>query len=158
METVPANQSQTVTQAQKNVSIPSPSKTRIVLVLTGVIAIVGVVGTGFLFMKNQSLFIEFLGNTPIIRVLDFLLTEQELDFSLTDLAEQCGVGRTTLYRIWDRLLTYHIVIPTRIIGKAKLYKLNTKNAGIQKLIELDNLLVKQDLRRRAGKTKLLLHA
>ena len=109
-------------------------------------------------MKNQSLFIEFLGNTPIIRVLDFLLTEQELDFSLTDLAEQCGVGRTTLYRIWDRLLTYHIVIPTRIIGKAKLYKLNTKNAGIQKLIELDNLLVKQDLRRRAGKTKLLLHA
>ncbi len=107
-------------------------------------------------MKSQSLFIEFLGDTPVIRVLDFLLTEQDLDFSLTDLAEQSGIGRTTLYRIWNHLLKHKIVTSTRVIGKAKLYQLNKKNPGIQKLIELDNFLVKQDLRKRAGKMKPLI--
>ena len=104
-------------------------------------------------MKNQSLFIEFLGDTPIIRVLDFLLTEKGLDFSLTDLAERSGIGRTTLYRIWNHLLKHKVVVPTRVIGKSKLYTLYTKNPTIQKLIELDDFLILQDLRKRAGKTK-----
>mgnify|MGYP001594640091 CR=1 FL=1 len=104
-------------------------------------------------MKDQSLLIAFLGDTPVIRVLDFLLTERDLDFSLTDIAEQSGIGRTTLYRILDQLLKKKIVIPTRVIGKAKLYRLHTANPSIQKLIELDNLLVKQDLRKRIGKIK-----
>ena len=109
-------------------------------------------------MKDQSLFIEFLGDTPVIRVLDFLLTERGLDFSLTDLAAQSGIGRTTLYRIWNHLLKHKIVVPTRVVGKAKLYTLHTANPTIQKLIELDNLLVRQDLRKRARKMKVVVHA
>ncbi|GAI85042.1 unnamed protein product, partial [marine sediment metagenome] len=51
-------------------------------------------------MQDKSLFIEFMGDSPMIRVLDYLLTERDLDFSITDMAENAGIGRATLYRIW----------------------------------------------------------
>ena len=109
-------------------------------------------------MKDESTLITFLGDTPVIRVLDFLLTERDLDFFLTEMAEQSGIGRTTLYRIWDILLRSAIVVPTRIIGKAKLYKLNANHPAIRKLIELDDILIKQELRTRAGKMKIAVPA
>ena len=51
---------------------------------------------------EKSLFIEFMGDSPTIRVMDYLLTMGELDFSITDMAENAGIGRATLYRIWDK--------------------------------------------------------
>ena len=83
-------------------------------------------------METKSLFIEFMGDSPMIRVLDYLLTERDLDFSITDIAENSGVGRATLYRIWDNLMKNTIITHTRNIGKAKLFKLNTSNTKIKK--------------------------
>lgn len=100
-------------------------------------------------MEEQSLFIEFMGDSPTIRVLDYLITERELDFSITDMAEQAGIGRATLYRIWDSLIDNNIIIPTRVIGKAKLFKLNTENPKIKKLIEIYDLLVLEELGQRS---------
>lgn len=68
----------------------------------------------------KSLFIEFIGDSPTIRVLDYLMTERDLDFSITDMARNAGVGRTTLYRIWQNLRDNKIIIPTRIIGRYRL--------------------------------------
>ena len=97
-------------------------------------------------MEKNSLFIEFMGDSPTIRVLDYLLTERELDFSITDLAANAGIGRATLYRIWDDIIKNRLIIPTRVIGKAKLFKLNTKNEGVKKLIELYDLLIINELK------------
>lgn len=108
-------------------------------------------------MQNQSLFIQFMGDSPVIRVLDYLLTERDLDFCISDLADQARVGRTTLYTIWDQLLKNKILLPTRVIGKAKLYTLNKKNPAIKKLIELDELLLKQDLKKLSAKASLQIH-
>lgn len=102
-------------------------------------------------MAQKSVFIEFMGDSPTVRVLDYLLTEQCLDFSITDLAKNAGVGRATLYRIWDALIKHEIIIPTRIIGKAKLYKLNTKNTAIKKLLELDDALIVAEVKNRIHK-------
>jgi len=100
-------------------------------------------------MENKSLFIEFIGDSPTIRVLDYLLTERELDFSITDIAKNSRIGRATLYRIWDRLIKNKIIIYTRNIGKARLFKLNTDNLKIKKLIELDDMLIVEDLKKRS---------
>jgi|SRR3989344_2571543 len=109
-------------------------------------------------MEEESLFIGFMGDSPTVRVLDYLLTERELDFSMTDLAENAGIGRATLYRIWGSLLENKIVIPTREIGKAKLFKLNTKNPKIKKLIELYDMLILEDLRKRSQKLEVAVPA
>jgi len=105
-------------------------------------------------MEEKSLFIEFMGDSPTIRVLDYLLTERDLDFSITDMAKNSGIGRTTLYRIWGDLIKNRIISPTRTIGKAKLYKLNKDNFVIKKLIEIDDKLMLEDLKKRSEKQKI----
>jgi len=105
-------------------------------------------------METKSLFIEFMGDSPTIRVLDYLLTERDLDFSITDLAKNSRIGRSTLYRIWDDLVKNRIIVPTRVIGKAKLYKLNKDNKKIKKLIEIDDMLILEDLKKRSEKHKI----
>lgn len=107
-------------------------------------------------MPKKSLFIELLGNSPSIKVLDYLLTERELDFSISDMARNAGIGRATLYRIWSQLIKNKIIISTRRIGKSKLYKLNTTNPKIKKLIEIDDMLILEELRNKAGKQKVKL--
>ena len=97
------------------------------------------------------MFIEFMGESPMVKVMDYLLTERELDFSITDMAENAGIGRATLYRIWDKLIENKIIIHTRDIGKARLFKLNTDNPLIEKLIELYDMLIVKDLRERLEK-------
>jgi len=102
-------------------------------------------------MENQSLFIEFMGDSPVTRIMDYLLTERDLDFSITDLAKNSKISRATLYRVWDHLIKNEIIYPTRIIGKAKLFKLNKENPKIQKLIEIDDMLVLEELKKKSHK-------
>ena len=105
-------------------------------------------------MNEKSLFIEFIGDSPIVRVLDYLITERTLDFSITDIAKNSGIGRATLYRIWDSLIKNNIIISTRMIGKAKLFKLNISNPKIRKLIEIDDMLILEDLQKRSDPQKI----
>ena len=87
----------------------------------------------------------------MIRVLDYLLTERELDFSITDMAENAGIGRATLYRVWDGLIRNKAIVHTRDIGKAKLFKLNMENPKIKKLIEIYDMLTLEELKDRTKK-------
>ena len=90
----------------------------------------------------------------MIKVLDYLLTERELDFSITDMAENAGIGRATLYRIWNSLIKNEIILHTRDIGKAKLYKLNMKNEKIKKLIEIYDMLILEELRKHSDSQRI----
>ena len=103
---------------------------------------------------DKSLFIDFMGDSPTVRILDYLLTERELDFSITDMAKNAGIGRATLYRIFDSLLQNMIIVPTREIGKAKLFKLNIANPKIKKLIEIYDMLILEDLQKRSQKLQI----
>jgi len=96
-------------------------------------------------MEDKSLFVEFMGASPMIKVMDYLITERELDFSITDMAENAGIGRATLYRIWDDLIENKIILHTRDIGKAKLFKLNVEDSKIKKLIEIYDMLTVEEL-------------
>ncbi len=37
---------------------------------------------------DHNAFLEFVGDTPVNRLLDFLLTGREFDYTLTDLAKK----------------------------------------------------------------------
>jgi len=110
------------------------------------------------YYMKESLFIEFMGDSPKIRVLDYLLTERDLDFSITDIANNAGIGRATLYRIWDSLIKNKIITHTRIIGKAKLFKLNKENLSIKKLIEIDDMLILEELKKHSKKQEIIIKA
>jgi len=95
-------------------------------------------------MKETTIFREALGDTPVIRVLEFLIEGRELDYSLTDIAENSNIGWTTLHRIWDNLVKLEIVKPTRQIGRAKLFKLNEENLAVKQLIKTFDTLLFQE--------------
>lgn len=91
----------------------------------------------------ETLFRKTLGDTPKIRVLEFLIEGRELDYSISDIAEGAEIGRTTLFRIWDDLIKTQMITPTRQIGNAKLYKLNLNNIFIKKLTEIFDSIILQ---------------
>lgn len=105
-------------------------------------------------MAEKSLFVEFMGDSPMMKVMDYLITERELDFSITDMAENAGIGRATLYRLWGDLIKNEIILHTRDVGKAKLFKLNIENAKIKKLIEIYDVLVIEELKKHSETPKL----
>ena len=99
-------------------------------------------------MKNDSsLFVEFFGDYPIIRVIDFLIENNLIDYSKKDICKNSNVSWNTLKSFWEKLEKEALVIHTRKVGKAKMYKLNKENQIVLGLIDLDTLLIKKSLQR-----------
>ncbi|MAE42526.1 hypothetical protein CMO93_02035 [Candidatus Woesearchaeota archaeon] len=95
---------------------------------------------------EETIFTKAIGNTPKIKVLEFLIEGRELDYSISDIAEGAGIGRTTLFRIWNDIVNLELVKHTRDIGNAKLYKLNTENEFVKKMVDLFDTLVIEPLK------------
>ena len=91
-------------------------------------------------MEDKTAFIEVFGSSPLIKVLDFLMTYREFDYSLSDITKESGVGWNTLHSFFFKLVEKGIVKETRRVGRAKLYKLNTNSLIVKKLIEINNLV------------------
>jgi hypothetical protein len=83
-------------------------------------------------MENKTIFLEIFGDSPILKVLDFLVVNEEFDYSMTDIANLAGVGYSTLKLFWDKLEREKIVVNIRTVGRAKMYKLNLVNPIIKK--------------------------
>ncbi|MCS4541190.1 MAG: hypothetical protein HY929_02520 [Euryarchaeota archaeon] len=83
---------------------------------------------------ERSLIETFLGKTPIVKVLNFLAIHQDWDYSKTEIARHSNVGWATLFRIWSTLEEFQIVQPTRMIGRAQLYKLNKDSPVVKRFI------------------------
>lgn len=98
-------------------------------------------------MKEEStLMIQFLGNNPTLRIIDFFL-DNRTDYSKKEIIEALGMSKTTFYKVWRQLEKFKVVLPTRRYGKAQLFKLNEGNAVVRKLMILDFTLIKQSIPR-----------
>jgi len=96
-------------------------------------------------MKDETTFIELVGNSPKARVLDFFLGSYMFDYSLSDICKHSNVGWTTLHTFWKDFEKIDFVKQTRTVGKAKMYKLNLQNKLVQALIKFDHALCKKHM-------------
>lgn len=95
-----------------------------------------------MFMAEKTLFVKFLGDSPKIRVLDMLITGRELEYSITDIANQAKISRATFYRMLNQMLKDKVIVKTKKYGTIQLYKLNLENKQVSELVQLyDNLLL-----------------
>lgn len=85
---------------------------------------------------KNSVFVETFGETPVIKVLDFFLTFDSFDYSKSQVSEETDVSRITLDKMWKVLVDQKIIVKTRSIGRADMYKLNKENAKVEILQEL----------------------
>lgn len=95
----------------------------------------------------KSVFLKEQGDTPKNRIWGFLIVHSEYDYSMKEIAKYSEVGYTTLKLVWNEFRFQKIVIQTRTIGKAKLYKLNLNNPVVQKFIDFYWAVVDSVVRR-----------
>ena len=95
--------------------------------------------------ENGTGIIEFLGDTPLIRVLDFLIVFREYDYNKQDIAKNANVSWNTLDKIWDKLVDLSIIVYTRKVGKSQMFRINLDKVAVEKLIELHKSLMVESL-------------
>ena len=83
-------------------------------------------------MDEKTIFLTVFGNSPVLRVMDFLVVNEDFDYSMTDVAKLSGIGYSTLKLFWGELEKNSVVTNTRTVGKAKMYKLNFANPVVKK--------------------------
>jgi len=93
-------------------------------------------------MEEKSAFVEYFGDYPLIRVLDFLVLGRDMDYSMTEICKNAEVGWTAFSEIWPNLVEKEIIVFTRQIGNAKLFKLNAVNPWVKELIKMDKVITK----------------
>ncbi len=95
--------------------------------------------------ENKSVFLECFGDTPQLRVFDFLIGNYFFDFPMTEIARESNVSYNSLKLFFPKLVESGVLIKTRRIGKSDYYKFDMENVFVKNLIKLSWMLVKKDL-------------
>jgi DNA-binding transcriptional ArsR family regulator len=99
----------------------------------------------------DSLLIRALGSSPKLRILDYLLDYKLNDFTKKEIVEALGMSKLTLYKYFKDLEELGLVVATRKIGRATLYKVNLENPMVKLLIEYETKLSLQIAEQETGK-------
>ena len=95
--------------------------------------------------ESKSAFLEYFGDSPKLRFLDFLIGNHFFDFNMTDMAKESSISYNSLKSFFAEFLEKGIIIKTRRVGKSDMYKLNMDNAIAQNFLKFAWFLTKQDL-------------
>ena len=87
--------------------------------------------------ENKSIFLKYLGDTPQLRILDFLIENHMFDFPVTEISRGANVSYNSLKLTFPQLIKTTIVVKTRKVGKSDMYKLNLENQFVKNIIKLD---------------------
>ena len=96
-------------------------------------------------MEEESIFLDHVGDSPHMRLLLHFIEGRDFDYTLTDMLD-ARVSWGTLHRLIPKLLTLGIVVKTRKIGRATLYKINRENTVAKQLIALYDALLLDHLK------------
>jgi DNA-binding transcriptional ArsR family regulator len=97
------------------------------------------------YKTNETLLLKYLGSSPILRIVDFLLDNPFSDYSKNEIVKNLEMGRVTFFKYWDELEKSGAVKITRQIGRATMYKLDRENPIVKHLIKLDMALAKNTM-------------
>lgn len=95
--------------------------------------------------ENESAFLEYFGDTPKLRFLNFLIGNHFFDFNMTDMAREANISYNSLISFFNEFLEKGIIIKTRRVGKSDMYKLNVDNPIAKNFLKFAWFLTKQDL-------------
>ena len=94
---------------------------------------------------NKSFFLLQFGDTPQLRVLDFLIENHFWDFPMTEIARESNVSYNSIILFFDDWVKKSILVKTRKVGKSDYYKMNMENSFVLDLIKLNWKLVKKNV-------------
>lgn len=95
--------------------------------------------------KDKSAFLEYVGDTPQLRILDFFIGNHFFDFPLTEIARESEVSYNSLKAVLPKFLERKILIKSRKVGKSDYYKFNMENEFVKNIIKIAWSLTKNDV-------------
>ena len=95
--------------------------------------------------ENKSLFLNYFGDTPQLRVMDFLIENHFFDYPITQIAKEANVSYNSIKVFFSYFIKSEIIIKTRKVGKSDYFKLNLENEFVKNLIKLDWSLTKKNI-------------
>ncbi|MBI2671650.1 hypothetical protein HYX16_01825 [Candidatus Woesearchaeota archaeon] len=105
-----------------------------------------------------SIFLKMEGNTVRNRIWNFLIVHSEFDYSMKDISKFSEVSYTALKEMWKEFIKRDIVIHTRNVGKARMYKLNRENPQVEKFINYYWSIIDSETKKLVEKEKVLVTA
>jgi hypothetical protein len=94
------------------------------------------------YKRNETLLLNYLGASPILRIIDFFLDNPLSDYSKNEIVRDLGMGRVTFFKYWKELEKSGAVKVTRSVGRATMYQLAKQNEVVRQLIRLDMALAR----------------
>jgi hypothetical protein len=79
---------------------------------------------------------ELFESNAVVKILDFLTLFKDFEYTRTDIANETGISRRTLYQAFPVLEKFGLVTVSKSIGNIKLYKLNTESSICKSLVFL----------------------
>jgi len=81
-------------------------------------------------------FLDLMGNRPAIKIINFFIENTPNNYNKTQIAEQLGMSKKTLYDTWPVLEKYDILKTISSDGKSRFYVLNKDNKIVVYLLKL----------------------
>ena len=97
-------------------------------------------------MRQKMVLSKLFGESPKIKVVNFLLNGREFDYSISDISEGSEIARMTAYDVVKDLVKKRFVKKTRKQGVSPLYKINMESEEVKILFEAYRKLLKKNLK------------
>lgn len=102
-------------------------------------------------MSEKSVLLEYFGEHPMLRILDFLIENKIFDYSKKQIMEEVGISKVTFLKYFKKIEELGLVSVTRKFGKTKLYTLNESNPLTKQFVTMDLALANYAARQLIGR-------
>jgi len=85
----------------------------------------------------STTFTDVFGDTPQVRLLDFLAANLEFDYTITQMSAFAGLSRPTVYGLVERLAGDGLLVHTRTIGRSRFYRIDRSHPAVRSLLRLE---------------------
>ena len=89
---------------------------------------------------EATAFMDVLSKSPQFKVLTILAERPQEELTKTEIAQRAGIGRTTLYRVWNDLERMKAIAPSRHVGAVTLYRMNPQSPVVQSFLSITKSL------------------
>ncbi len=86
--------------------------------------------------NRDSIYLELFGRSPQTRILDLFLDNPAFEFSRPEITQSLGMAKVTLYEVFPLIVKSGLVVNTRKVGNAELFKLNRGSEDVRSLISI----------------------
>jgi len=87
--------------------------------------------------------VRLFGTPARTRILSVFVDEREFDLTITEVAEQAGVARSTVYEHIDDLVALGVIAETRQTGSSTRYRLSRDDPIAEHLYRFDGLVLQR---------------